>query len=923
VSIFDRISASANRHSLLLFTVVALAGLCSSVTAQTAPQLLPYSVKVIAGGGTAGGPGWTTGEACPISGYTSTDIYGDGCLAAEIALTSTRTAVSDAYGNVFFADYTNGLIRRVDASTGVITTVAGGVAYTASPSTGSTITTAPTVCSTGGSTVPTDVKGDGCLGTQVYLAGPLGLAISPAGDLYFSELGVSTAAVEKIFGADVRKIAASAVAYGSDGCTNPSGCQMILTTGTISMVDGALSSYYNGGYTANNYSASPACSDASLTNCINAATQSYLADPYGIAFDSSGNLYIAEEYKEAILAVNTNATGDTTVAGVTIPPGTVAQIAGYSSTGSPTCPNGYSGTYGCTRGTFTNLASANSSELAQPFGLALDSTSNIYFADDYNYNVGEISSTAASTSWATSPDVINNFAGKNGTEVTPHPVTTFPVTTRGVAGSFAIGNPHGVAIDSNNNAYITDAINGAIWRVDGTTNNMYVVAGGASTVCATSIVPGVTTIDAYGDGCAATSAKFGISTGSTGIFGVYVDANSNLFVADTLDPLVREVASGTQFGPIGANQPTDYVDIHFAAGDKEASSGAFALAATGADNFSLGSDSCTTNSDTTRDCVLAIQATPSVLGAFAGTLKVTANSGATANFPLSGTYVESPETRSVVSAAQAATCTNLTAYNTTTPVILTATLFSDGAITPTGTFTFYINGTQIGTAQPLANGTTATLTYTFSTAGNYAITATYTPTAGSYYITSTSLSDNITSATPSLSATAVTSQLNTVSAGQTALYSFNLQQGVYTGTITFACSGGLPANSSCVFNPTSFTASGCQVSNTVALSILTQQASPMMSASFGSTGRGLWPAISLLLGIGLALFVGIQRRRTSLRMGRLWMVLALLLTSLGVVSCNSVSQGIAATPSGTYSVTVTTTGSTGTTSSFTVPLTVN
>jgi hypothetical protein len=906
VSIFDRISASANRHSLLLFTFVALAGLCSSVTAQTAPQLLPYSAKVIAGGGTAGGSGWTTGETCPVSAFRSTDIYGDGCLATEIALTGPRTAVSDANGNVFFTDYTNGLIRRVDALTGVVTAVAGGVSSTASPGNGA-------ACAAGASTTATDAKGDGCLGTQVYLAAPIGLAFSPTGDLYFSEIGSSSmpTAAKAIFGADVRKIAAT-------------GGVIAATGGVISIVDGVRSSYTTSGYSANNYSATPACSAASLTNCVVAATNGYLADPYAIAFDSNGNLYIAEEYKQAVLVVNTSANTNTLFSGTSnqliIPAGTVAKIVGATTGGSSTCPNSPASPYGCnypaTGATYTIGNSANSTMIDAPYGVAADPSGNVYFSDEYLYNVPLVPGSGNSAGG------IYLYAGEQVTKGT----IAAPVTTRSAAGSFAIGNPHGVAADSNSNVYIADGLNGVIWRVDGAgqvagqlTQPMYPVAGGASSVCSTSIVPGVKTIDNYGDGCAATSAKFGTGT-SGGVFGVSVDAYSDLFVGDTVTNLVREVASGTQFGPIGANQPTQYVDIHFAAGDKEASSGAFALATTGADNFSLGSYSCTTNSDTTRDCVLPIQATPSVLGAFAGTLEVTANSGATASFPLSGTYVASPVTRTVVTAVQAANCTNTTAYNTTTPVTLTATIFSSGANPPSGTVTFYANSTQIGDPQQV-NDNTATLVYTFSTVNSYAITAVYS--GDSYYTASTSFADNITSATPSLSATAINSQLNTVSAGQTALYSFNLQQGVYTGTITFACSGGLPANSSCVFSPSSFTASGCQTSNTVALSILTRQASPMMSASFGSIGRGFWPAISLLLGIGLALFVGIQRRRTSLRMGRLWMVLALLLTSLGAVSCNSVSQGIAATPSGTYSVTVTATGSTGTTSSFTVPLTVN
>lgn len=113
------------------------------------------------------------GETCPVSGFTSTDIYGDGCLATEIAVTGPRTAVVDTQGNVFFTDYTlgtyggnysNGLIRRADAVTGIVSAVAGGVFSSASPQSGQS-------CGSEASTAASDNRGDGCMETQVYLPG--------------------------------------------------------------------------------------------------------------------------------------------------------------------------------------------------------------------------------------------------------------------------------------------------------------------------------------------------------------------------------------------------------------------------------------------------------------------------------------------------------------------------------------------------------------------------------------------------------------------------------------------------------------------------------------------------------------------------------------------------------------------------------
>ncbi len=894
MSIIDKVLCFASRYVFIaLVALTVFAG--SRANAQAvAPQLLPYSVKVIAGGGatatfTAGATG-----GCPVSGYTPTDTYGDGCLATEIELTGPRTAVADVNGNVFFTDYTNGLIRRVDAVSGIVTAVAGGVSQSASPASGAD-------CVAGNSTTTaSDAKGDGCLGTQVYLASPVGLVFSPAGDLYFSEIGNTTGGTtsEEIFGADVRKIAATK--------------GLITTTGVISTADGYLSSYYNAGYSADNFTASPACSTTVLTNCILAASQSYLYEPFGLAFDNSGNLYITDEYKEAVLVVNTNATQATTVTGVTIPPGTVAKIAGATTAGSSTCPNGDSGTTGCNYPgsgvKYTPGALANDTLIDAPYGVAVDPSGNVYFSDEYLYNVPEIIGGTGSTAGE-----IELYAGIQSTEGK----NAAPVTVRGVAGSFGIGNPHGVAADSLSNLYLADGYAGVIWRVDSAGKLMYAVAGGAATVCTASIVPGVTTIDSYGDGCPATSAKFG--TGTTGgVFGVSVDAYSDLFTGDTVSGLVREVASGTQFGAIGANQPTQYVDIHFAAGDGPEASLAYTLT-TGTGNFVFGNAICTTNSDTTKDCVLPIKATPSVLGPFTGTLEVASVLGGMASFPLAGDYVASPLTRTVVNATQTANCANTTAYNNTTPVILTASVTTSGANPPGGTVTFYANGSQIGSPVNVSSNA-ASLTYTFSTTGTYAITAVYS--GDSYYKTSTSGAETITSSTPSFSGAAITSQQNTVAPGQTALYSFTLQQNVYSGTLTFACSG-LPANSSCSFYPASMTASGCQVSNTIAMSILTQSASQGIAASsLGGEGRGWRPMLSILAGLGLALLIGLRRRKTKLRYGHLWMAMALLLASAGIASCNGNVAATPATTAGTYTVTVTITGSSGASSSFKVPLTV-
>ena len=73
----------------------------------------------------------------------------------------------------------------------------------------------------------------------------------------------------------------------------------------------------------------------------------------------------------------------------------------------------------------------------------------------------------------------------------------------------------------------------------------------------------------------------------------------------------------------------------------------------------------------------------------------------------------------------------------------------------------------------------------------------------------------------------------------------------------------------------------------------------------------------------MALLVGLRGRRSPLRYRQLWMVLALLIASSGAIACGNSKVAAQATPAGTYSITITVTGSMGTPSSFTLPLTVN
>lgn len=97
-----------------------------------------------------------------VAGHT-----GDGGLATSARLGITFGIVFDAAGNIIFADNGNNAIRKITASTGIITKVAGTY-YTYNGTNWY-------------------YGGDGGLATSAYLAYPFGVALDTAGNIYIAD----------------------------------------------------------------------------------------------------------------------------------------------------------------------------------------------------------------------------------------------------------------------------------------------------------------------------------------------------------------------------------------------------------------------------------------------------------------------------------------------------------------------------------------------------------------------------------------------------------------------------------------------------------------------------------------------------------------------------------------------------------------
>jgi Bacterial Ig-like domain (group 3) len=809
-----------------------------------APQLLPYATTLVAGGGATAT--FKAGQTCP-SGKTSLDNFGDGCLATEVQLNDPRYVTEDSQGNFFISDTKNALIRRVDGVSGVITLIAGGGTL---GSGSTTVYTKGEACGTGDTNTAADYQGDGCMSSSVKLGAPEGLAVSPiTGNLYFGDITNAT----------VRMIPASnGVVTGPGIITNIAGD-----------VAGAKATF---GYEANN-----------ATTTVVSATGGALDDPYGVSFDKLGALYIAEDGKNALLVVNITS-APITVAGISIPVGTIAKIAGALTSTAPVapyCTNGTSGTTGCAFGNWTNGASATLSQLDGPLDITVDPSGNIFFANNF--------STSIAIGKVSSQGLISTYAGLQAIGAVTN--------TRAMANTIPIGSPYGVTADANGNLYASDALKGWVWRVDAANQGMYVIAGGGMTCNASP----------SGDGCPASQTKFSVGTAATdkpsglpyasapGVGGLYADSAGSLIVADATLGLIHKIATNANFGTILATNPTQTIDIHF--GVKDGPGGTPYTLTTNPGNFSIGAPNCTAHSDSTTDCLLPLTATPTqtTSGPFSSTLHIASAQGLTADIPLTGTL----ELNQVASTTTVTLSPNQT--NPVSPVTITAAVTGATTSAPVaGTVIFYNNGTQIGTTQTIVNGQ-ASIQYTFP-AGTYSVTATYS--GSQFFFSSTSTANTVTSMIPTFSMTSLQPTV-TVAQGQTGANSFTLlTTGGYTGTVTFTCSG-LPANSSCLFNPspTTIGAGGA----TVALSIVTvgpgSSAVRPLDLPGSHGGQVLFACLP-----GAALLLLTMRRRSKGKLPVLLLMLTILIGGTAFLNgCSSGQKTAPATPTGTSTVMITAT----------------
>ncbi len=347
------------------------------------------------------------------------------------------------------------------------------------------------------------------------------------------------------------------------------------------------------------------------------------------------------------------------------------------------------------------------------------------------------------------------------------------------------------------------------------------------------------------------------------------------------------------------------------------------LSGTNAADFAIASDTCSGQTIAPAGtCAVGLTVTPSHGGSEAATLNLADNAtGSPQTVALTGTGLAStvtlststlsfaPLDKGATSPAQSVTVTNTGSA---------ALIFAASAVTVAGP-----NGGDFAIASDTCSG------QSIAPKGTCAVGVTFDPSRGGSESATLTLADNAAGSpqTVSLSGTGQDFKLGgfttseTVTAGTTAPFEFQLSpQGGFTGTVSFTCTGS-PSNSTCTVTPSSVTVSGSGPQD-IELDVATTAPSsliPVAPAPPAIPPAALWLVLAGLMGllaIGIRLWPARAIHESPLpraRVTKLVPLAALLLFAALWASCGGGGASPVApaptggTSAGTYTLTVTAT----------------
>jgi sugar lactone lactonase YvrE len=393
-------------------------------------------------------------------GYT-----GDGGTATSAEMYYPAAVALDSTGNIFISDSNNYVIREVTKSNGKINTVAGNHTY--------------------------GFLGDGGSALSAEMTQSYGIAVNSAGTVVTFTDYSNQRVRQFTVGGTITTVAGNGTACAGtcgEGGTATS-AELYYPVGLAETSGGTFYVGNNDNYAVDSFTVGGNLNRFAGNHSYNVETLitgapangAELNYPFGLAVSSTGNIYITDSHN-FMVREDVKSTG---------------LVNFFAGTGT----EGYTGDGGA----------ATSAELNYNFGVAVDSTGNVYIADTYNCLVRKVSTAGTITTFAglvVSSSVRCGYTGDGG-----------------AATSAELYYPYGVAVDSKNAVYIADYAEHVIRKVTGGTINTIAGIGGL--------------LGYSGDGGPATAALLYDPSA------VAVDAAGNVFIADTNNCRVREINAAT------------------------------------------------------------------------------------------------------------------------------------------------------------------------------------------------------------------------------------------------------------------------------------------------------------------------------------------------------------------------------------------
>ncbi len=410
----------------------------------------------------------TTGIISTVAGSGATGSLGDGGTATTAQLgapSGSRGVVGvavDAAGNIYIGDATNNKIRFVNAATGIISTYAG--------------------------TGTAGFSGDGGPATAAQLNGPRGIALDALGNVYFSDgenqrirmIVAATGTIITIAGNGTAGYVSDGVVATSTRINNVRGVA-VDGTGNVYIADQGNNRVRRIAAFTNIITTVAGTGTGGSSGIPGPATAAQLSQPLDVKFDALGNMYIADNGSNRIKMVNTSGIMTTVVGTGTAGyldgvPATAGRVSGPASIAITSNPNYW---YISDRGNnrirlvkpnslpyFTGGPIVGTTVCQNSTGNSMGTILPVMDSDlqqtlTWSVAVAALHGTAGSSATATS----------NGTAITPTGVTYSPTTGYSGLDTFTI--------------QISDGANTASTMVIVTINPLPVVPaiGGPASVC--------------------------------------------------------------------------------------------------------------------------------------------------------------------------------------------------------------------------------------------------------------------------------------------------------------------------------------------------------------------------------------------------------------------------------------------------------